>query len=420
MPAMKNRYRTSIDEDAPSYPVPDLSSLSKEQMRDALLIRDRVISEMSPSPAGDDFLSLFGEMLREAGIQVDRIAAVFETLHSEYVGIGRFWTWNEGTTTHFVRHGEQRLSGYMASPFAFANRVGDWLLLDLNTMPDSSFPIIPDLKALGYQHYLVVPMSYANESKNALGFASKSPFCFDPVALAILNIVIPTLTLVMELRSANARAENLLRTYVGNEPRQEILSGIVRRGQVTRIRSAILFADMRDYTRIAAVQTPEETVELLDTYFDCVVPCVEDNGGEVLKYIGDGILAIFRDYGDDTGSAAYSALEAAMESLHMIDRANETGRFKTPVSIGIALHHGEAAYGNVGSGSRLDFTVIGPDVNLASRLARMNRELHEPLLTTRSFANQLWYELELIGSFGIPGLKEPLDIFRPPRHHLET
>ncbi len=396
-------------------PVPGPSCLSKEKLQIALRVRDRMIAELTQTNRRDNFLALLGEMLGDAELKIDRIAVVLETLHSEYVGVGRSWTWDEGTKTHFMRHGDARRE-YLESPFAFAMESGDWLLLNLDETSDEAFPIVADLKARGYVQHLTIPLRYSNGSSNAVSFATGVPDSFNEDAFALLGIVIPTLTLVMELLSTRYRVENMLRTYVGNEPRQEILSGTIRRGQVTRIRSAILFSDMRDYTRISARLSPEETVEFLDSYFDCIVPCVEDNGGEVLKYIGDGVLAIFRDYGNDTGSAAYSALEAAMESLEMIERANQDGRFKTPVSIGIALHHGEAAYGNVGSGSRLDFTVVGPDVNLASRLARMNRVLREPLLTTRAFANQLWYELEYIGSHAIQGLDEPLDIFRPPKH----
>ncbi len=414
MPTIDNRYRTCADESASSQPVPDPWLLPRDVAATAVLLRDRLISEFPHVSHGDDFLAWLSEILRDAGIHIDRIAALFETLHAEFAGIGRLWTWNGGSSTRFMRHGDQQLDAYLNSPFAFASRTGDWLLLDLDETSNDAFPIVAELKEEGYRRYLVIPLRYSRSTKNAIAFASRDANAFDAKTLSLLNLMIPTLTLVLEVRSANIRVDNMLNSYVGNEPRQEILSGAVRRGQVTRIRSAILFSDMRDYTRIASVQTPEETVDLLGTYFDCVVPSVESNGGEVLKFIGDGILAIFRDRGDDTGAAAYNAMKAATQSLQMIGQANADGRFKTPVSIGIALHHGEAAYGNVGSGSRLDFTVIGPDVNLASRLARMNRELGEPLVTSRAFAERLWYQLERIGAFPLPGLTEQVEIFRPP------
>ncbi|MEN3931281.1 adenylate/guanylate cyclase domain-containing protein [Microvirga sp. W0021] len=412
----KNRFRTCMQEASENYSVPAISSLSPEELATALLIRDRLLSEVPRKFPAEDFLSAFGKILGQAGLKIDNVAAIIQTLHSEYAGVGRFWTEEAGTTTYVVRHEEDELLTDESTPLNFVNRTGEWLLLDLDDPELEKFPVLQKFKEEGYHRCLFVPLSYADETRNAIGFASKDPESFGPSVLAIIDAILPTLTLTLEVLIANYKIHTMLSTYVGSEPKQEILSGTVRRGQVTRIRSAILFADMRDYTRIAAVQSPEETVDLLDTYFDCVVPCVEQNGGEVLKYIGDGILAIFRDYADDTGSAAYSALKAATRSLQMIEQANQSGRFKQPVSIGIALHHGEAAYGNVGSGSRLDFTVIGPDVNLASRIARMNRDLHEPLLTSKPFAEQLWFDLERIGSYPVPGLTDPIDIYRPSKN----
>ncbi|HEY0570409.1 MAG TPA: adenylate/guanylate cyclase domain-containing protein, partial [Enterovirga sp.] len=183
-------------------------------------------------------------------------------------------------------------------------------------------------------------------------------------------------------------------------------------GQVTRIRSAILFADMRRYTQISSMLEPEKAVELLNTFFDCLVPPIEAEGGEVLKYLGDGLLAIFRDRGDDTGGTAQSALTAAISGLVKLAEANREGHFPVDVQAGIALHHGEAAYGNVGSGTRLDFTVIGRDVNLASRIAQMNKALGEPLLMSRAFADHLWGDPESLGLHELDGFGERIQIYR--------
>jgi adenylate cyclase len=145
------------------------------------------------------------------------------------------------------------------------------------------------------------------------------------------------------------------------------------------------------------------------------VPPIEDEGGEVLKYMGDGLLAIFRDRGDDTGGAAQSALTAA-PARPRADRGRERGgALPDPVSAGMALHHGEAAYGNVGSGQRLDFTVIGRDVNLAGRIAKLNKVLAEPLLMSRAFVDHLWGNTEALGMHAVEGFAEPVAVFRPGR-----
>ena len=135
----------------------------------------------------------------------------------------------------------------------------------------------------------------------------------------------------------------------------------------------------------------------------------------MLKYMGDGLLAIFRERGDDRGSAAQAALTAAVQALAQLEAANGAGLFPSPISMGLALHHGEAAYGNVGSGARLDFTVIGPDVNLASRIAQLNKVLGEPLLMSQAFVDVLPGRSEPLGAHAVDGFEEAVPIYRPSR-----
>ena len=293
------------------------------------------------------------------------------------------------------------------------NRTGEWLLLDLAITPDDLFPIVPDLKQAGFRHYLTIPLRLSSGTENAISLATRSPEGFSGQAMGALRLVMPSFGLVVELRATSRRLDEVLRIYVGDDPHREILSGAIQRGQVTRIRSAILFADMREYTRISSTLSPESAVELLNDYFDCLVPPIEDKGGEVLKYLGDGLLAIFRDRGDDTGGAAESALSAAMKALRRVEAANQEGRFAFPIKVGIALHYGDAAYGNVGSGRRLDFTVIGPDVNLAGRIAKLNKRLGEPLLMSRAFVEHLWSNFIPLGAHEVEGFDEKIEVFKP-------
>ncbi len=358
-------------------------------------------------------LSGFAERLDGLGIPVDRITTAMEVLHSEYAGIGRFWTREEGSSVRLFPHGGKAEEIYQKSPFAYVHLTRQWLLLDLAETPDDAFNIVPDLKAEGYRHYICVPIFFTNGTDNGITFATHSPEGFGAHGLAVLRRVMPALAAVMEIRAVNRRLEDVLRIYVGDEPHRAILSGTIRRGEVSRIRSAILFADMRNYAGISSHLTPEEAVELLNAYFDCIVPPVEAEGGEVLKYMGDGLLAIFRDLGDDSGGAVYSALTAAIQAVARIETANAERRFPSPVAIGVALHHGEAAYGNVGSGERLDFTVIGRDVNLASRIAGFNKTLGEPVLMSEAFVERLWSNPEPLGAFMLDGFAEETVLYRP-------
>jgi adenylate cyclase len=389
----------------------EIGDLDPGLFKPGLALRDWLLAEGARLESWDVLLAGLGERLCNLGVPVDRITTAIDALHSEYAGIGRIWTREGGYTFRLFPHGESAERAYERSPFAEAHRTGRWLILDLPTTPDDAFEVVPELKAEGYLHYVCVPLCFTNGTRNGVTFATRTRHGFDARALSILRFMMPTLAAAAETRSVNARLDNVLRIYVGDEPHKAILSGTIQRGQVSRIRSAILFADMRSYTRISSELEPERAVELLNTFFDCLVPPIEAEGGEVLKYLGDGLLAIFRDQDDDTGQSAQAALSAAIAGLAKLEEANRQGAFPTQVEAGIALHHGEAAYGNVGSGARLDFTVIGPDVNLASRIAQMNKVLGEPLLMSRAFADH-WGDPELIGRHTLDGIAEPVPIYR--------
>lgn len=379
-------------------------------------IRDWLLGEGARLPSPNDVIAGLAERLNAVGVPVCRVSTAIDTLHSEYSGIGRVWTRKTGTAVRLFPHGEASEKAYRESPFYEAHRTGEWLIFDLAETPDERFSIISELKADGYTAYVVVPVFFTNGTHNGITFATCAEGGFHDDDIAVLRFIMPALAAVTEMRIVNKQLDQVLRIYVGDEPHRAILSGDIRRGLVKRIRSAILFADMRDYTHLSADLTPEEAVALLNIFFDCLVPAIEREGGEVLKYLGDGLLAIFRESGDDLGGAAKGALEAARHGLAALDEANDLGRFgEKRVCAGIALHHGEAAYGNVGSGARLDFTVIGRDVNLASRLARLNRVLHEPLLMSKPFVDFLWGDPEPLGEHRLEGFPEPMEVFRPGR-----
>ena len=394
-------------------PTPSIDGLDPAILAATVRLRDWLVTEAARMRDSNSLIAGFAERLNGLGLPIDRIFVAMEALHSEYAGIGRSWSREEGASVRLLPHGERRELVYKVSPFAHVSRTGEWLLLDLRETADDRFPIIPELKEAGYRHYLTIPIRFTLGAENGISFATRNAEGFGERGLAVLRQIIPTFATVMEMRTTNRRLDDVLRIYVGDKPHRAILSGAILRGQVSHIRSAILFADMRGYTRTSSTLSPEAAVNLLNDYFDCLVPPIEDENGEVLKYMGDGVLAIFRDRGDDTGGAAQSALTAAIKGLQRIAAANEEGRFPVPVTAGIALHHGEAAYGNVGSGQRLDFTVIGPDVNLASRIAKLNKTLGEPLLMSRAFVDHLWGNSESLGQHEVDGIDERVAVYRP-------
>jgi adenylate cyclase len=384
-----------------------------ERLAGALAVRDWLFDEGRTN--GDTSFLIAGlcERLNEVGVPVDRGTIALETLHSEHAAIGRFWVKGEGSRTEKFRYERTDSEGYRNSPFFHVHQTRQPLILWLPETPDDRFGVVPELKAEGYTHYLCLPIFFANGDENGIAFATKHAAGFSEMDFAVIGFVMPACAAVLEILAGYRSLDTLLRMYVGGEPHRAILSGAVRRGEVTRIRSAILVADMRNYTRITATLSPEASVELLNAYFDCLVPPIDAEGGEILKYMGDGLLAIFRELGDDLGGAAQSALAAATTALDRIQSANLEGRFPVPIDAGIALHHGEAAYGNVGSGERLDFTIIGRDVNLASRIAQLNKALGEPLLMSKAFVQFLWGDPESLGLHDVNGFEEAIGVYRP-------
>lgn len=203
--------------------------------------------------------------------------------------------------------------------------------------------------------------------------------------------------------------EDVTRMYVGEEPHKRILSGDVHRGEVTRIKSAILFADMRAFTSITAEMSAEKTTALLNDFFDCIVPAIEAERGEVLKFMGDGVLAIFREE-NDAPKACKRALAATRTGLRSV--ANRNATMEPGFEIGIALHFGDVAYGNIGSGMRLDYTVVGRDVNLASRVATLCGKLDARVLVSERFRKLVGDQtFRSAGQHDLKGFFEPTPVF---------
>ncbi len=351
------------------------------------------------------------DRLLALGLPLDRYGSSTEVLDAEHDSVSRLWVRGRGVTTRTYVRTEGDDSGYRASPFYEAARTGRAVELRLADTDPARFGIVGELKADGFTHYLCLPIPLMNGGHGWVTFATKTAVGFSVAEMAALARLLPAIAVLIDLRSTWLSLDKLLRTYVGDEPHRAILRGNTKRGQVTTIRSAILFADMRDSIGHTAELGAVEAVAVFNALFDCLVPPIEDRRGEVLKYMGDGLLAIFRD-GED-GDAVDRALAAGEAALAALQARNLLHPGEAPIEAGVALHYGEAAYGNVGSGLRLDFTVIGKDVGLTSRIANLNRPLDQPVLMSGEFARRLHSRAMHVGAFAVRGFKTPIDVFRP-------
>lgn len=220
------------------------------------------------------------------------------------------------------------------------------------------------------------------------------------------------LALVSEIRIKNRLARTLLETYVGSHAGELILAGATRRGTGTTVRAAIMICDLRDFTKISDNWPRDDVIDLLNDYFDAMSEPIARHGGEILKFIGDGLLAIFPLQAPNACANLLHAVTEARQAMAALNERN-SATSRAPLNYGIGVHVGDVMYGNIGSASRLDFTVIGPAVNMASRLEALTKQLGRTVLLSRDFAElvQRKFELEHVGKHEVRGFSEPIELF---------
>ncbi len=383
--------------------------LSNERLRLTLAVRDWLVGEAHEISDPNVIIESLSLRLRDAGVPIDQAVSAIEFRHAERAANARIWEF--GSPAREQVYGHDRGSEATGKrPLAEAHRLNEWIFSWLPDMPDDAYDIVAPLKAAGYTHHIAVPVVLPNGMRNGFTFATRAPQGFSDEDIAVLRSILPTLAALQEILALRRVMREVMRMYVGNEPHLRILSGDVRRGEVLRIRAAILFADMRDFTALTSHLSEEAATALVNEYYDCIVPPIDERRGEVLKFMGDGILAIFRAGEEADIEACSRAFAAARAGLLRVARRNSGIGFQ----VGIALHFGNAAYGNVGSGARLDYTVIGRDVNLAARIADLCRNVGESLLLSNSFQSRLSeHELRNLGAFSLKGIDQAQTVFAP-------
>jgi adenylate cyclase len=272
------------------------------------------------------------------------------------------------------------------------------------------FPVLTELRARGMTDYLGLPLVFTTGQTHAVTFASDAPGGFTEGNLAFLHELAPALAVAVEARETRRVARTLLETYVGNRAGAQVLEGRIRRGDVDMIEAVVLSCDLRGFTALNLELDPPDVVALLNDYFERVCAPIEAAGGEVVKFIGDGLLSTFPIDLHGPARACGLALEAARAGLAAL-AGHRFGRREFTLRMGVALHLGQVAFGNVGSPTRLDFTVIGQTVNLAARLAGMCARLERPLLVSQAFAAHLPEGAESLGVHQLRGLPEPQEIY---------
>ena len=379
-------------------------------------LADWLIREGRFLPSNNELFDEFCGRIAAAGIPIERVSLHQRALHPQYRGVARVWRPGEPLRERFMDHGIEKTAMYIESPVhavAEARKTLEWRLDGNRPLP---YETLEELRGEGYTHYVIAPFVFEG-LVNAIAWATKRPGGFSPSDLEFLNDLLPYLTVVAETKALHRFIGHMLSTYIGTEPGRLILEGQVRRGDVTTITAALMLIDLRDFTMMSDTMNPRAVVRLLNDYFDDVIPPIREHGGEVMEIMGDGVLAIFRRGPTASASAAeacHAALAAATQGLAAIAERNRRDGSGPELRIGIALHYGTVSYGNIGTDDRLDFTVIGPDVNLTSRIERLCRELDRVLIMSEAFAEHLDRPVWEIGAFELRGFHKMQRLFELP------
>jgi adenylate cyclase len=305
---------------------------------------------------------------------------------------------------------------YRSSPLAIVFGEGREVRHRTDDPESKRFPFLDDMRAEGVTDYIALPLLATDGSVHATSWTTKRPGGFSHEQLGGLRSLMPPLARLVEVTSQRRRASVLLDTYVGNRAGERILGGQIRRGHTETMHAAIWLSDLRGFTALSDRLPAETVVDILNHYFDCQVPAIKSHGGEVLKFMGDGLLAVFPiAEGDaDTPQVCARVLQAARESRASVAALQyKVGDVQEHFRFAVALHVGKILYGNIGGGNRLDFTCIGPAVNLAARLEKIAARLHRTIVASEGFAAICAGDWADLGEFPIAGFSKAERVYGP-------
>lgn len=368
------------------------------------------------------FVESFIWRLVAAGAPVERMSLHLGTLHPQLIGFA--WNWNsiDGFCDEVkVDERATQSDSFRRNPLFRIYNSGETIRRDpRHADAQAEFPLMAELAALGITDYVALPLSGAGY-RNAITLATRHPDGFTEADIRLLKPVISLFALHMERHSALRISDNALSAYLGLGPASKVLAGSIKRGAGEAIRAVIWVSDLRGFTDLSDRLSGSDMLALLNAYFEVMAGAVLSQGGEVLKFIGDGLLAVFPlsapGQATSAARAALAAARVAMAGLEALN-SNPPGTLAAtdgwqPLRAGIALHEGEVFFGNIGAPERLDFTVIGSAVNEASRVEALQKTLKRNILLTEAVARHLDVPLDFLGEHSLRGVATPLAIYSP-------
>ena len=374
-----------------------------------------------------ELLGGFCERAGAAGLPLARAIVIVDTLHPVYEG--RVFRWYRDPTdiSRMVEYGrtaenEEADQRWRQSPFYHLVESGESMLRRNFARGDpADFPTLVELQAQAQTDYLALLHRFGGEV--VIGemdgiyssWTTDAPAGFTEAQIEALRRAVPSLALAVKSASLARIAGTLVETYLGRDAGRRVLAGRIARGVADKIAAVLWYSDLRGFTRITDSARPEEVIPLLNDYAEAVISAIHEAGGDVLKLIGDGTLAIFK--AKEPGRACRCALDAASLAAGRVAALNERraaqGLPLTRPYLG--LHIGEVFYGNIGSQDRLDFTVVGPAVNEVARIAAMCRSAERDVLLSSAFVAAALEDdrehLVSVGRFALRGVGRAQELF---------
>ncbi|MEM7464541.1 MAG: adenylate/guanylate cyclase domain-containing protein [Pseudomonadota bacterium] len=352
--------------------------------------------------------------LIEAGVPLWRVNIGQRFANPLLIAWGVVWT-TEGTESYDVTHVEMLTDSYVGSSFEYILENDRPLHKSLRGLdPETDHSSYLEFAEAGGTDYYATLLYYGDGSRHGCTFATRNTNGFSQEHLEMIEESKLGLSCALEPVTMRKSTKSLLRTYLGDGPSREIWDGTIKRGERKTLEAVVMFSDLRGFTELSNRSSESEIFDALEGYFDVVVQAVEEMGGDVLKFMGDGILSIFPVH--DEGAYAEQCRVAAQTAeliLNELAKLNLTRARdgKPPLDIGIGINAGQVSYGNIGSPGRLDFTVLGNAVNIASRIEGLSKTVGDQVLATAVVASTVPELFVERGCYDVKGIPNPVDIF---------
>ena len=383
-------------------------------------IAEWLVGEAREILSGLQVFDEFAWRMLATGLPLLRVTLHSGTLHPQFLGTTFIWWRTSGQSEQtLIAHEITDLIQYEDNPVQRVCIGGETLRRRLDVSDNTlDFAVLKELKAQGGTDYLALPIRSAHGRNHyyMITYVTDRPGGFTVNEIEDMTLVSQRIAVVCDIQGQRWIASNVLNAYLGPKTGPRVLAGQIRRGTGEELTVVLWSSDLRGFTERSDRLPGDRMIAILNALFDAQAKAIHDHGGEILKFIGDGLLAIFPiEEGATAGRAATNALEAAQEALAAVRRLNGEPSMadEPPLEIVVALHVGTVVYGNIGAAERLDFTVIGPAVNLVSRLEATAKTLNTAIVLSDDFARACGRPLTSLGYHPLRGLVKPHELFAP-------